>query len=52
MAGRTRSTSKNCAVTRCGTSDSGSTPGSRSVSQPLAIAAIDSNTRCWAAQSR
>jgi hypothetical protein len=51
MAGATRSTSKKLAVTRWGTSDSGSTPGSRSVSQPLAIAAIDANTRCWATQS-
>ena len=35
MAGATRSTVKKPAVTRCGTSDSGSAPASRSVSQPL-----------------
>ena len=51
MAGRTRSTSKKEAVTRSGTRDCGSAPGSRSVSQPLAIAAIDSNTCCSATQS-
>ena len=51
-AGAARRTVKKPAVTRCGTSDSGSRPGSRSVSQPLPIAAIDSNTRCPASQSR
>ena len=50
-AGRTRSTSKKPAVTRCARRSSGSAPGSRSVTAPPAIAAIDSNTCCCATQS-